>query len=293
MAAAGGQQAGGAGALAGKGALVTGGAGGLGKASARALLRDGASVMLMGRTEETLRAAAEQLRPEAPKGATVSYIVGDSLKAADVAAAVEAAAAPTGNLTMAVSVVGGGVMAPFLLFDEEMIASELNRNVVSSFLVIKYATPLMVQAGGGSVVCISSTAAKIVTPFMTGYCAGKAALEALVRSAAEELGHLQVRVNAVRPGMTQTDSENSRRQFAQPDLMRRFVELKPLGRTGFADDIAAGVRYLAGPESSWLTGQSFAIDGGNELRSGIRLEQVARQRWGDEAVDIAMSGRLA
>jgi NAD(P)-dependent dehydrogenase (short-subunit alcohol dehydrogenase family) len=127
-------------------------------------------------------------------------------------------------------------------------------------------------------------------PNLAAYCAGKAGLEAMMRVAADELGHLQVRVNAVRPGLVKAGS--SSRMFEDKEALKKFVVEKPLGRTGLPDDIAAGVRYLAGPESSWVTGQSFAIEGGNELRKAPNLEDVVRRRFGDDAVDAALAGRI-
>jgi NAD(P)-dependent dehydrogenase (short-subunit alcohol dehydrogenase family) len=99
-------------------------------------------------------------------------------------------------------------------------------------------------------------------------------------------------VNAVRPGLTRTNSNNVSLLFTDPELIQEFIDQKPLGRTGTPEDIAAGVRYLAGPESSWVTGQSLAIEGGNELRRAPSLEKVARHRLGDDAVDAALGGRL-
>lgn len=278
--------------LAGKSALVTGGAGGLGSASALALARDGAAVTLMGRTEAKLAAAAAKIAAAVGDGARVQYVVGDALAREDVVRACSAAASFGGGLHIAVAVVGGGTIAPLLLMDEAVFTEDLRRNVIGAFLLIKHATPLMKEAGGGSIVCISSDAATMVWPMMASYCAGKAGLDALVRVAADELGAFDIRVNAVRPGLTKTDSNNVGMLFSDPEIIADFVAQKPLGRTGTPEDIAAGVRFLAGPESSWVTGQSIAIEGGNELRKAPSLEKVARARYGDEKIDVALQGRI-
>jgi NAD(P)-dependent dehydrogenase (short-subunit alcohol dehydrogenase family) len=149
----------------------------------------------------------------------------------------------------------------------------------------------MAPTGGGSIVCISSDAAKLAWPFLASYCAAKAGLEALVRVAADELGHLGIRVNAVRPGLTRTARTEAGLLF-RDEVLPKFLEQKVLHRTGVPDDIAAGIRYLAGPESSWVTGQSFAIDGGHELRKATDLEFIARSVWGDHMVDEALAGRI-
>ena len=279
-------------ALAGKAALVTGGSGGLGGACARWLARDGATVTVMGRTQETLEATTADIRSRVGAEAKVEWVVGDALKAQDVARAVERASEPLDGLDVCIATVGGGTIAPFLLLDDQLLSAELDRNIVSAFLAIKYSVPAMVRRSGGSIVCISSDAATMSWPFMAGYCAGKAGLDALVRVAADEFGRLGIRVNAVRPGLTRTPNNNVSALFNDPEIVRDFVREKPLGRTGTPDDIAAGVRFLAGPDASWITGQSLAIEGGNELRRAPSLEKIARQRFGDNAVDDAMAGHI-
>tara|TARA_B110000503_G_scaffold2955_1_gene3967 strand:- start:12 stop:416 length:405 start_codon:yes stop_codon:yes gene_type:complete len=115
-------------------------------------------------------------------------------------------------------------------------------------------------------------------------------LEGLVRSAAEELSPFKIRVNAVRPGLTR--SKATRALFANPDLYQRFAAEKPLERLGEPGDIAHGIRYLAGPESSWVTGQSFAIEGGNELRKGADMSAMVEQIYGADAFASAKRGDL-
>jgi NAD(P)-dependent dehydrogenase (short-subunit alcohol dehydrogenase family) len=270
--------------LAGARALVTGGGGGLGRAAARWLARDGAAVTLMGRTRRTLEEAAAEVAAAARGGATVEVVVGDATVEADVAAAA------AGRLDICVTTVGGGRNAPLLLLDRAMFLDDLDRNLVSAFLAIKHAAAAMAQTGG-SIVCVSSDAARLSWPYLASYCAAKAGLEALVRVAADELGHLGIRVNAVRPGLTRTARTEAGLLF-RDEVLPRFLEQKALHRTGEPDDVAAGIRYLAGPESSWVTGQSFAIDGGHELHRATDLEFVARTLWGDEAVDQARAGRI-
>lgn len=277
--------------LAGKSALVTGGAGGIASACAATLARDGAAVTLMGRTEEKLTEAANRINKTAP-GASVRWFAGDATHAPDVESAVDCAVEAHGRLDICVATVGGGTIAPLLALSAEQFDNDLRRNVVSAFLAIKYCTPAMTAAGGGSIVCISSDTARMSWPLMASYCAAKAGLDNLVRVAADELGSLNIRVNAVRPGLTRTESGNVSTIFTDPELIDEFVRQKPLQRTGTPDDIAAGVRYLAGPESSWVTGQSLAIEGGNELRRAPSLEKVARQRLGDEVVEAALGGRI-
>ncbi len=272
-------------ALTGMSAIVTGGAGGIGGASARRLLRDGARVVLIGRTESTLAARAEELRDDT--GGQVRYVVGDALEPESILAGVELAEA-LGRFTMCVNVPGGGY-APILAKEDDVFLGEVGSSVMPPFIAIKYTAPALVRAGGGSIVCISSTAGHMPMAYHVGYCTGKAGVEMLIRVAAEELGPLQVRVNAVRPGLTRTREMPI---FADPEILRQWVDEKPLGRYGEPDDVAAGVRFLAGPESSWLTGQSFAIDGGHELRKYQRADALPRQQLGEAAFEAAMAGRI-
>ena len=274
----------------GQAAFITGGGGGIGSGSATWLARDGAAVVIMGRTESTLVNAKKEIEAAAGKGAKVEYFVGDALDAASVSAGLDMAAG-LGRLSMALSVVGGGTMKPLLMFEPEELLADLNRNVVSAFLVIKHATPLMTKGGGGAIVLISSDAAKIPWPFLATYNTTKGGVEGLVKGAALELARNGIRVNAVRPGLVRTETTKNG-LFANEAVLKQFVEEKPLGRTGVPDDIAAGVRYLLGPESSWVTGQSIGIEGGNELTRAPYLESLVRKRFGDEAIDAALAGQI-
>jgi NAD(P)-dependent dehydrogenase (short-subunit alcohol dehydrogenase family) len=278
------------GVLAGQAALVTGGGGGIGGGSAAWLARDGASVMIMGRTEKTLVATKARIKEFAGADAKVEHFVGDALDAGDLTEALAAAAALDERLAIAVSVVGGGNMKPLLMFDETEALEEMRKNIVSAFMVIRHATPHM-AAKGGSIVCISSDAAKIPWPFLTLYNTTKSGVEGLVRGAAMELSPLRIRVNAVRPGLVETDTTRDG-LFKNEAVMQQFLDEKPLGRTGVPDDIAAGVRYLAGPESSWVTGQSIGIEGGAEMVRAPYLESLVRSRFGDDAIDAALAGRI-
>jgi len=264
--------------LSGKTALITGGSGGIGAACAAALLRDGASVTLSARRADALETTRTRLLPLLRPGASLQVIAGDALKREDVQAAIALASAHTGTLDICVPTVGGGAIRPFLMHDEHSFLEEIQLNVISAFLVIRHATPIMARGGGGSVVCISSDAAKLAFPWLPAYTTAKCALEGMVRALAEELSRFGIRVNAVRPGLTRTDATAS--IYDNPETYRRFAAEKPLGRLGEPEDIAHGVRYLAGPESSWVTGQSFAIEGGNELRKAADMTPLVEQIYG-------------
>jgi NAD(P)-dependent dehydrogenase (short-subunit alcohol dehydrogenase family) len=254
---------GGSRALDGLRALVIGGGSGIGLASARLLASDGALVTISGRTPAKLDAAAAALAGE---GLGVRTAPADALNGADVAAAVEAASRD-GVLDLAVVVPGGGSIKPVLLYGDEEFSREVDLNVRPVYLTLKYAGRAMVRNGSGAFVAISSTAADFSARYLASYSAGKAAVDQLVRVAADELGPFGVRVNAVRPGLTRTPT--TERSFAHRPMLEAFLASQPIGRPGEAGDIAQAVRYLLGPESGWVTGQLLTVDGGHTLRAFV------------------------
>ena len=277
--------------LRGKRVLVTGGGSGIGLASALLFSADGAAVTIAGRTEPRLRAATATIEARCRGGGgSVDFIVCDATDGEQVRRAVEFAEGDAGRLDAAVSVPGGGSFAPILLHSAESFMADVGLNTLPVFWMVKYAGSHMARSGGGWIVAISSTAAVQSSPFLSAYCAGNAAVEALVRVAADELGAAGVRVNAVRPGLTHTDATDG--MFALPDVLDRYREQQPLVRTGEPEDIAALVRFLAGPDSSWMTGQCIASDGGHTLRRFPDLKPLADAVWGREKVDAAARGDI-
>jgi NAD(P)-dependent dehydrogenase (short-subunit alcohol dehydrogenase family) len=266
-------------ALEGKFALVTGGGSGIGLACARHLLRDGATVTIAGRSEDKLRQAAATLQSEIPAGAAVRVVVCDVTDEATVGAAVQAAS--SGHLDIAVANAGGGAARPILEMSLDEWRYTLDVNLTGTFLTVKHAAQAM-AGSGGSIVAISSIAGALTHRFMSGYCASKAGAEMLVRCAADELGGLGIRVNAVRPGLVPTDLAAP--LAADNVVVADYLDQMPIARLGTTDDIAAAVRWLAGPESSWVTGQCFAIDGGHTLRRGPRIDTMVERFFGAEAV---------
>src|SRR6478735_12391182 len=250
--------------LEGKRAIVIGGGSGIGLGSARRLAADGAIVTISGRTESKLVEAAEQA---AADGLTLHPVVCDGLDGESVRAAVDAASDSEGRLDIGVVVPGGGGISPVLLYDDDAFSTQVDANVRPVFLLLKYAGQAMVRNGSGSFVAISSTAAVFSARYLASYSAGKAAVDQLVRVAADELGQHNVRVNSVQPGMTRTPG--TARAFDNPTMMAAFLAGQPIARHGEVEDIAQAVRYFAGPESSWVTGQLLTVDGGNTLRSFI------------------------
>ena len=269
-----GNRIGGPDSLAGRHALVIGASSGIGLASAETLLADGARVLICARDTGRLEAAAETLRKAVPEAAErLRTRACDGLDGVQVAAAVEDAAEGSG-LDIAVTVPGGGDFCPVLGYDDDAFSEEIDQNVRPTFLMIKYAGLAMVKSGGGSIVAVSSTASIFSSPFLAAYCAAKAACDQLARVAADELGQHGIRINTVRPGLTRTGATDG--MFENRELVERFLDEQPLRQDGAPGDIARAIRFLAGPESAWVTGQSITVDGGHTIRKFPWLEDVAR-----------------
>ena len=277
-----------AGVFDGKTVFVTGGSGAIGGACAEAIVRDGASAMLMGRRLDALEVTRAGILARNPT-ARVELFAGDAMDEDEVKAGLAAARDLNGSIDVVIPTVGGGAIRPLLMHDKATFQETLDLNMMSAFLAVRYAAPIMAENGGGAIVCISSDAAKLVFPWLPAYTTGKSALEGFIRAAAEELSPFKIRVNAVRPGMTR--SAGTAALFADEEIYRRFAAEKPLGRLGEPEDVAQGVRYLAGPESSWVTGQSLAIEGGNELRKAPDLGPMVEQIYGKEAWDAIHEGK--
>jgi NAD(P)-dependent dehydrogenase (short-subunit alcohol dehydrogenase family) len=264
--------------LAGRVAMVTGGGSGIGLACARELAVDGATVVLAARNVERLESAADLLRSEVA-GASVHTVACDVTDEASVEGAC-ASAADVGPLTIAIVNAGSGSAAPFHLTSLDEWNAVLATNLTGAFLTMKHAAPYLVANGGGAIVAISSIAAVSTHRFMTPYTVSKAGLEMLVRQVADELGSSGVRANAVRPGLVPTDI--SAGLTSVPEIVEDYLAQMPLARTGTTSDIARLVRFLAGPESSWITGACIPVDGGHHLRRGPDLSAVMGMLFGEQ-----------
>ncbi len=253
--------------LEGFSALVTGGGSGIGLGTARRFAADGAHVTIAGRDRERLDAAAEQIAAVATSGATVRVVAGDVTAEDDVERMVATALEATGRLDVLFACAGGSRHGgPIVASDADAWRATVDLNLVGTFLCIKHAAAAMTRAGGGSIIGMSSIAGHTTHRFMSAYCASKAGIEMLVKCAADELGEHGVRVNAVQPGIV--DTELMSFITAGGDVLESYYANMPVSRIGTVDDVAAAVRYLAGPESSWVTGQMLGVDGGHQLRRG-------------------------
>jgi len=270
--------------VAGLSALVTGGGSGIGLGAATRLVGDGAHVTICGRTEERLRWAVASLEevargsgPEGSPEGTAAYVVADVTIEEQVAEAVSVAASERGRLDILFANAGGAMhMGPITGADLDQVRATVDLNLIGTFLCIKHGAPLMAagvgagvdgrEARGGSIIGMSSGAGAFPHRYLWAYGSAKAGIDMLCKYAAEELGSSGVRVNTVQPGIV--DDELMAPITAGGPLLDDYLEQMPISRLGTVEDIAAAVRFLAGPESAWISGESLAIDGGHHLRRG-------------------------
>jgi 7-alpha-hydroxysteroid dehydrogenase len=248
-------------------ALVKGGGSGIGLASAARLASDGAHVAICGRTKEKLDKAEAEIAAVVADGGSVRSIVADVTIEEQVAAAVAFAAQPTGGLDILFANAGGSHhVGPFDAADLADVRSTIELNLVGTIVCIKHAVPTMRDRGGGSIIGMSSGAGHFPHRWLGAYGAAKAGVEEVCRYAAEEFGSDGIRVNVLQPGII--DDELMAPITGGGRLLEHYLANVPLGRVGTVNDVAEAVRFLAGPESSWITGACLPIDGGHHLRTG-------------------------
>ncbi len=248
-------------------ALVTGGGSGIGLGSATRLAADGAHVTICGRTETKLADAVTAIEPHVGEGGSIRMIVADITIEDQVAAAVAFASEPTSGLDILFANAGGSLhMGAFADADADALRATVDLNLIGTMLCIKHAVPAMKQAGGGSIIGMSSGAGAFPHRWLWAYGAAKAGIDMVCKSAAEELGVDRIRVNSIQPGIV--DDELMSFITGGGALLDDYIAGMPLERVGTVEDIAEAVRFLAGPESSWITGINLPIDGGHHLRHG-------------------------
>lgn len=251
--------------LAGQHAFITGGGSGIGLGAARALLDDGAEVTLCGRSADKLDAAREAL---GDRVATVTADVSDE----DSLEAAMATANERARLTIAIANAGVGGVGPLLTTELADWNQVIQTNLTGVFSTFKLAGRHIVANGGGAMCAVSSIAGTKTHRMMHAYTASKAGVEMLVMNAADELGSLGVRVNGIAPGLVETDISVALQ--TNDEVNEDYWRNMPLGRRGTTSDTGQAIRFLCGPEASWITGVILPVDGGNHLRRGPNIDPL-------------------
>ena len=246
----------GQGRLAGKRALVTAAAQGIGEAIARAFAREGAGVLATDVNAETL----SKLDP----------VEGIETRRLDVldAAAVQACANAAGPFEVLASCAGYVHHGTILDCDEAAWDFSFDLNAKTAYRVVRAVLPGMIARGGGSIVTIASVASSVKgVPVRCAYAASKAAVIGLTKAVAADFIGQGVRCNTICPGTVQSPSLDERiaAQGGGPEVRQAFIDRQPMGRLGTAGEIAALAVHLAGDESAFTTGQAFIADGGMTL----------------------------
>ncbi|WP_086849459.1 SDR family NAD(P)-dependent oxidoreductase [Amycolatopsis kentuckyensis] len=236
--------------LSGRVALVTGGTRGIGLATARALVEAGATVVLTGRDEARAKEAAASV------GA--SGLALDVTDAKAVSSLVRAVAKEHGKLDVVVA--NAGIMEDALLgmIREELVDTTLSTNVAGTLHTVQAAARAMMRKKSGAIVVLASIVGEYGSAGQTVYAASKAAVANIARSAAKELGRSGIRVNAVAPGVIETDLTAGLSEDAKAENAGKT----PLGRLGRPEEVANAIRFLVSDEASFITGQVLGIDGG-------------------------------
>jgi 3-oxoacyl-[acyl-carrier protein] reductase len=241
--------------LAGKVVLVTGGTRGIGLAVARSLADDGASVVVSGRDPARLESAAKELEA---LGASALAVVADAAKREDADRLVEAAKERFGRIDVLVN--NAGITRDQLLvrMKDDDWDQVLDTNLRGVFLMTRAAGKVMMRQKSGRIVNISSAAGAMGNAGQVNYSAAKAGVIGLTKASARELAHWNILVNAVAPGLIETDMAAAIPADAREALMQQV----PLKRIGTVKDVAEVVRFLAGEGGGYITGQIIHVNGG-------------------------------
>jgi 3-oxoacyl-[acyl-carrier protein] reductase len=241
--------------LAGKVAIVTGGTRGIGLAIGRLLAEDGASVVVSGRDAARLDAAVKELES---LGAPAMAVAADAAKREDADRLVEATRERFGRIDVLVN--NAGITRDQLLvrMKDDDWDQVLDTNLRGVFLMTRAVGKVMMRQKSGRIINIASTAGAMGNPGQVNYSAAKAGVIGLTKAAGRELAHWNILVNAVAPGLIETDMAASIPAEAREAMLQQV----PLKRIGQGREVAEVVRFLAGDGASYITGQTIHVNGG-------------------------------
>jgi NAD(P)-dependent dehydrogenase (short-subunit alcohol dehydrogenase family) len=243
--------------LAGKIAVITGGSSGIGLATAKRFVNEGAYVFITGRRQSELDAAVSEI------GHNATGVQGDVSRLADIDKLYAAVKKQKGKLDIVFANAGTGAFAPLEQISEEHFDKQFNVNVKGLLFTVQKALPLLQP--GGSIVLNASIVSITGSPNLSVYSATKAAVRSFARTWSVDLKERKIRVNAISPGVIPTPGYNTSLGMTQ-EQVDQFVQSSigniPLGRPGTTDEIAKAVSFLSSDDSSYVNGIELFVDGG-------------------------------
>lgn len=245
--------------LTGKVAIVTGGANGIGKATAMMLAKAGAHIAIGDFNLDDARATAKEIQALGVKAIAVSCNV---LKDEDLVNLVDTTLQELGGIHILINNAGGGGGGrenPFKISVDDF-RRDFELNVFSGWRLCQLCVPHMKAAGYGSIVFTTSMSSVNKSPNMSGYAGSKASVNHMVANLAHDFGP-EVRINAVGPGATRTAALE---KVLTPEIEQKMLAHTPIQRLGTSDDIAGAMLYFAAPISEWVSGQTIFVNGGGE-----------------------------
>jgi 3-oxoacyl-[acyl-carrier protein] reductase len=240
-------------------ALVTGGSRGIGRAVVHRLAADGYDVSFC--YQSNVEAAALVAKSAGEHGARVRYHQVDVADHKQVQVFVKDTEDQLGPIDTVVTVAGVIRDKPLALMSDEDWQAVLRTNLDGTYHVCRAAIRRLMRRRRGSIVTVSSVAGVAGTPMQTNYAASKAGIIGFTMALSKEVGRYGIRVNAVAPGFIETDMLSGLTAEFTSSMLQRIS----LGRFGQAEEVAAMVSFLAGPQSSYVTGQAFRVDGGTAI----------------------------
>ena len=243
--------------LSGKIAVVTGGSSGMGRATARQFVAEGATVIITGRRRDRLDEALAEI------GGAIEGFQGDIADLGDLERLRDQIASTHGRIDVLFANAGGGALGAFGTVTEADFDRTVGTNLKGTFFTVQTLLPLIVD--GGSIILNGSIAASLGMPAFTVYSATKAAIGSFARTWTTDLAARRIRVNTIAPGTIITPIMTEQAGFSDEQLATFYTDFAaktPLGRNGAASEIASVATFLASAESSFITGVELPVDGG-------------------------------
>jgi len=237
-------------------AVITGGSRGIGFATAKAFLKEGAAVIVAASSPANAQKAVDQLKELFPEG-KIGGISPDLTSLEDTRKAFRYVQENFGNVDILVNNAGISERTPFLQYTEEVFDKVMDLNVKGVFTASRVAAEIMAEKGSGVILSTSSMVSIYGQPSGFSYPASKFAVNGLTVSLARELGPKGIRVNAVAPGITETDMMKA----VPKEIIDPMIQQIPLRRLGQPEDIANAFVFLASEEASYITGVVLSVDG--------------------------------